>query len=169
MNEKSPAKTGLSTWVRVVFGLSLALNLLVVGLLIGTVVRFGDKDGRRPPPHSMGTAMYHELPHEDRKALRKNSQARASHSKEFRAAEAEAIAAALRTSPFDKGAVQAVLDGQAEHRLKWQETTQTAWLDQVSQMSMEARLEYADRLYKALTQPRGRDRHGREQRRKQDD
>lgn len=163
MTETSQTKTGLSTWVRVVFGVSLALNLLVVGLLVGTFMRFGDKEGRRPPPHSMGTAMYRELPREDRKALRKNSQSRANHSKDFRASEAEAIAAALRTSPFDKGAVQSVLDMQAEHRLDWQQTTQAAWLERVSQMSVEARLEYADRLFEALTRKRGPDRHERGQ------
>lgn len=169
MNETSQAKPSLSRWVRVVFGVSLALNFLVIGLLVGTFIRFGDTKGRRPPPHSMGTAMYRELPHEDRKALRKNSQARANHSREFRSNEAEAIAEALRASPFDKKAVQALLKGQAEHRLKWQESTQSAWLDRVSQMSSEARSEYADRLYEALTQPRGSDRHERGQRRKQQD
>lgn len=161
MNEASKTKTGLNIWVRVVFGVSLALNLLVIGLLVGTFMRFGDKEGRRPPPHSMGTAMYRELPLEDRKALRKNSQSRANHSKEFRTSEAEAIAAALRTSPFDKGAVQSVLDAQAEHRLDWQKTTQAAWLERVSQMSAEARLEYSDRLFEALTRKRGQDRHER--------
>lgn len=168
MNETSQTKSSLSKWVRVVFGVSLGLNLLVIGLLVGTIMRFGDTEGRRPPPHSMGTALYRELPHEDRKALRKSSQMRASHSKEQRIAEAEAFTAALRASPFDKDAVKTVLNEQAKYRLEWQETAQIAWLERVSQMSVEARSEYADRLYEALTHAHRPDRHERGQRRNQE-
>ncbi|MFT4959489.1 MAG: putative membrane protein [Paracoccaceae bacterium] len=151
MSETSQTKPRLSTWVSVVLGLSLALNLLVIGLVVGTFIRFSDMEGRRPPPHSMGAAMYRELPKSDRVALRQNSQRHATHSMETRVAEAAAIAAALRMHPFDEKAVQAVLDEQAEYRIGWQKTAQIAWLDQVSQMSSADRSEYVDRLQKSLT------------------
>ena len=157
MNETSQIKTRLRTWIRVVFGLSLALNFLVIGLVIGTVVRFGGTEGGRPHPHSMGVALYRELPQADRKALRENSRRHAFHSKETRIVEADAIAAALRIHPFDKEAVRAVLEEQAQYRIGWQKTAQNAWLDQVSQMTVADRSDYADRLQASLTRYPGRD------------
>lgn len=161
MNQTTPTTTGPRLWLRIVFGISLALNLLVIGLVVGAIARFGGMEGRRLPPHSMGAAMYRELPRADREALREKSQTRATHSVESRVAEANAIAAALRADPFDKGAVQVVLDEQAQHRIGWQQSAQTAWLDRVSLMSIADRSEYADRLHGSLTRHRGSDHHGR--------
>lgn len=161
MNETTQTTTGPRLWLRIVFGISLALNLLVIGLVVGAVVRFGGIEGRRPPPHSMGAAMYRELPQADRKALREASQRRTNHSMESRVAEADAIAAALQADPFDRGAVQVVLDEQAQHRIGWQKTAQLAWLDRVSQMSVSNRSDYADRLRDSLTWHRGSAHRGR--------
>lgn len=157
MTENAHPKPGLSTGLRVVFGVSLALNLLVIGLLAGAALRFADTEGRRPLPHSLGTAMYREMPREDREILRKNAQRRAEQSRKFRISEATAIADALRTSPFDRNALQEVLDKQAEQRIGWQKMTQTVWLNRISRMSVEDRTEYADRLYISMTTPRGKD------------
>ena len=157
MTETEHPKSRLSTRLRLVFGMSLALNFLVIGLLVGAAFRFADTEGRRLPPHTLGTAMYREMPRADRAFLRKTSQYRAEHAKEFRIAEATAIADALRMTPFDRDAVQSVLDTQAEQRIGWQKKTQSAWLDRVSQMNVEDRTEYADRLYLSMTTPRGKE------------
>lgn len=138
-------------WLRIVLGVSLALNLLVVGLIVGAIVRFGDMDGHRSLPHSMGAAMFRELPREDRQALRQIAGDHPIRSQQLRAEEARLIADALQTNPFDRDAVQSVLDAQTQHRVSWQNSAQMAWLDQVSQMSTAVRSRYAERLYDSMT------------------
>ena len=63
-----PAAPGTKPWLRVVLGLSLMLNLLIVGLVLGAVIRFGGP-GERPPPPT-GVAMFRALPSDDRRAMR---------------------------------------------------------------------------------------------------
>ena len=48
-----PPKPRTPKWVRVLLALSLALNLLIIGLVGGAMVRFGGSDGMRPPPRSI--------------------------------------------------------------------------------------------------------------------
>lgn len=137
------------TWVRILLGVSLALNLAVIGLAIGAAVRFGGPDGAHRPSPPMGAILYRELPREDRKALR----GRAFGSREEHAAkrrdEAVAIDAALRAVPFDAAALGAFLDRQARDREAFQSAVQEAWLARVSGMSDAERAAYADRLMQA--------------------
>ena len=135
-------------WMRIVLGLSLALNLVVVGIVGGALLRFGGPAGFLPPSVSLGAAMYRELPKEERRAIvaetRKSTSARPMR----RGKEAEALAAALRAEPFDPAAVQQVLSGQVEARRDWHQSMQAAWLTRVTEMSAEDRRAYADRGYR---------------------
>lgn len=142
-------------WLRLAFGASLALNLLVIGLVAGTAFRYGGKDGMRPPPSSFGATMYRQLSRDDRRALRaamKNGGPKDQFAR--RKSEAQAIGAALRADPFDADAVETLLEGQASQRRDWQMSVQTAWMARLEKMSPAERTAYADRLEQALISPR---------------
>lgn len=138
-------------WLRIVFGLSLALNLLVLGVAVGAALRFGGPDGARRPPPVVGAALYRELPRDDRRAFRqameKSPQARGPGRKEV----AGQIAALLRASPFDISALQALLDDQAAQRGQWQKAASQALIAQLARMDPQERAAYADRVEEALS------------------
>lgn len=158
MSENQPTKSPTRLWLRVLLGLSLALNLLVVGLVGGAMIRFGGPDGMRAPPRSVGAVMFRELSREDRRALWRHSNGdhRARHKED-----AQAVNAAMRAIPFETSALEALLRGQAEQRLAFRNTVQQAWLTRVAAMSDAEREAYADRLEHALNRPRFRSRHER--------
>jgi len=132
-------------WIRVLLIVSLGLNLLVVGLVGGAMLRFGP-DGMRPPLRSVGAAMYRELPRKDRRALWAGSSHAHGDRHARRKADALAVSAAIRATPFDAAALAAVLDEQAERRLGFRQSMQSAWLARVAGMSGAERQAYADRL-----------------------
>lgn len=140
----SAAPTGMKPWLRIVFGLSLAVNLLVVGLMVGAFLRFGLPGGDRPPPPT-GISVFRALPSEDRKALR-------DHLRETlpppadRRSEVNALVRALTADPFDPEALEAVMTAQAAPRIAFQEAMEQAWLQRVVTMDDAERADYADRL-----------------------
>ena len=106
-------------WMRVLLGVSLALNLLVAGLAAGAALRHGRAGGMHAAPHSLAGAMIRELPPQDRRALSalaRDDLARDGHGdrRARRRAEAAAVTGALRAVPFDAAALRAVLEGTAE-------------------------------------------------------
>ncbi len=146
-NNRAP-KVGL--WWRVLLGVSLALNLLVIGLVIGMLARFGGPDGVRPPPQALGAALYRELPRTERKAFREAMRDVSGERWDSRRNQAKALGAALRATPFDAASLGELLSDHATHRVKWQSALNAAWLDRVAAMSDNERIEYADRVEQAL-------------------
>ncbi|MCF6231810.1 MAG: periplasmic heavy metal sensor [Rhodobacteraceae bacterium] len=144
IHEQPRSKT--PKWVRILLALSLALNLLVIGLVGGAMMRFGGPDGMRPPPRSIGAVLYRALPDEQRRALRSYSrQARSGHVKQRRG-QIKAISATIRATPFDADAVSVVLDSHRSELDLARQSLQLAWLAQVEQMSDEERQAYGERL-----------------------
>ncbi|TMV08011.1 periplasmic heavy metal sensor [Ruegeria sediminis] len=146
MSEEKP-KT--RRWLPILLGLSLALNLLVVGVVLGTAMRFRGGEGMRHAP-SFGPVLYRALPEEDRKALR--GQLRRDHeaSSHERREDFEALADALRAVPFDPDAVQVLIGAQAAHRAETHMALNRAWLERVSAMSDAQRAAYAERVEEAV-------------------
>ncbi len=91
--QKAP-RTG--RWVRWLLAGSLAMNLLVVGLAIGAVMRFGGPENARRPPPSLVATLYRALPREDRQAVRSALHKAPRAQIEDRRAGTRALAAALR-------------------------------------------------------------------------
>lgn len=161
-NDKSPSRR--SVWLRILLGASLALNLLVLGLAIGAVLRFGGPDGARRPPPVLGAALYRELPREDRRAYRKAMQELPNVRGPDRKTAARQIAQLLRATPFDPDALGTLLGEYATRRDKWHAMAGMVLLEQVDQMSENERMAYADRIEEALSRDRHRSRKHREKR-----
>ena len=134
---------------------SLALNLLIVGVALGTVLRVKGGDHVKSPP-GFGSALYRALPKDERKALRGELFDQHKKGAKTRSQDFAALSAALRTSPFDPAAVQVLLDQQAQSMADLQSALQQEWLARVTAMSDEERLVYAERLEEVIKRgPRG--------------
>ena len=137
--------------LRIVLGVSLALNLAVIGLAVGAGLRMaGGSEARRPPP-SVGAALYRAMPREDRQALRARMQtggrAERDAQRQRDVAEARAI---LATEPFDPAALDALLKAEDRERQQWMDAAQAAWLARVEGMSAEERAAYVERLDRVM-------------------
>lgn len=143
MSDTAPAPK-VRPWLRLLLAGSLALNLLVVGLVAGAAWRFaGPGHDRGPPP--TGVALIRALPPADRQALRDRIRAEAPPDTDRRA-EAESLARALEAKPFDRDALAAEVARQTHARGSFQSILLKVWLDHVAAMDDDRRAAYADRL-----------------------
>ncbi len=140
-------------WLRILLIGSLALNLLVVGLVIGAALRFGGPDRAHRPPPPMGAALYRALPRDERRAFRKAMQEAPFNPSRNRQAQARALADVLRATPFQPTALSEALAGHADERAAWQATVHAVWMDRVREMSDAERAAYADRVEEEMANP----------------
>ncbi|WP_037307804.1 periplasmic heavy metal sensor [Ruegeria halocynthiae] len=132
-------------WMPILLAVSLALNLLVVGVALGTAFRVkGGHHGKAPP--GFGSALYRALPKEDRVALRQELSERHVKGSKHRSQDFDALGTALRSDPFEPEAVQVLLQQQAQSMADLQVALQEEWLARITEMSDEERQVYADRL-----------------------
>ena len=139
--------------LRWALGLSLALNLAVVGMVAGAMLRDGH-GMRGAMVRDLGFGVFSEaLSREDRRALRAALFERAPEMREMRRQRQEdmqALVAILRSEPFDAAALAARMAEQ-EARLAAQLRLGQALLqDRIAGMTPEARRGFADRLEAGL-------------------
>jgi uncharacterized membrane protein len=142
--------------MKILLVVSLALNLLVAGALIGAVARH-DRDERRErsevPREFMRSPFLGALEGEDRRAVGRELMRDEGSLRENRAelrARFERLLVAIRAEPFDRAAIEAILDEQRAAGARRLELAEAAVLDRLSAMSPEARAAYADRLDRSL-------------------
>lgn len=144
-------------WMRLALGVSLALNLLVLGVVIGALLRPGAERHGGAGARSMGVMLFRALPAEDRRALRAEMRGMAQRARPAEdAAGMGALDAALRAQPFDPAALDALVAQSNQRRHAWQQEMHQAWLNRVAGMSDGERAAYADRLQKAVLRKPGK-------------
>jgi uncharacterized membrane protein len=135
--------------VRIALILSLTLNLLVLGIVGGSILAHGWRDDPRRV-RDVGFGPYTEaLSPEDREALRDGFMKSApDFRKQREAARADVVrlADAIRAEPFDRAAVAAVMDDQAERIAERMHLGRGLLLDRLEAMGPEARMVLADRI-----------------------
>lgn len=163
----TPGKSGRG-W-RVVLIVSLALNLAVLGVIGGWILRHGIGPHGAHGPHAarlaqMGGPLTHALDSEGRRAvavqLRAERGARSAHRAALRES-FEALLADLRAQPFDPHRVETRLAAQRAQVAGRLEAGHAALVVHLSELSDTARAAYADRLEENLHQWRGPHRHHR--------
>lgn len=148
----SPARMGRK--MRILLILSLGLNFLVVGAVVGVGAKIL-RDG--PPPHRSDTGAVpfvraldghdrREVGRAIRKAYRDGGIDRAGDRRDY-----DAAVQILRNDPFDEAAMRALLSRQAKAAGTRFATSQEAWLGHVMSMDAESRRAYADRLVEVLS------------------
>lgn len=159
-----PAQPRTRTWVRVALVVSLALNLLVLGMIGGAVINHGRGDPRAVTgPADLGP-YGRALSDADRAALRKAIRAEGPRLRENREAVRAGfreLTGALRAEPYDHARVTAIIEGQQARVEAQVDLLRALMLDRVAQMTPAERAGFADRLEEVLRHgpPRDRD-HG---------
>jgi uncharacterized membrane protein len=138
-------------WMKITLGLSLALNLLVAGMVGGAVLGRGHDrhDGLRSERFTSGDALVRALSPDDRRAVRR---ALGPRGKTFAAQRAQMATASdrmvalLRSTPFDAAAFGDAIDARARLGADLADAGQAALIAQIATLSQAQRNAYADRL-----------------------
>jgi len=157
MTTEPTARSGLSTPLRWLLVVSLALNLLVAGLLVGAVLRH---DGPRRHMELGPGPFAQALSPEDRRAILTELRDRPGvgpPNREERQQAMSEVLAALRSEPFDPGQVEAALASQSDRVASVGRAIQAAMIERIAAMSAEDRAAFADRLETELARGPGRD------------
>ena len=162
MTNAQPQKTGFR-WGKGLLFISLAANLLIVGMVAGAVYRNGGPPARhaeQPPLRDLGYGPYgRALSQDDRRdidrAMAERSGDLNANRDEFRV-QIKALLKALRTSPYDGKTVGAIIGAQQERLLQRQDIGRVLLLEQIENMSDDERSKFANRLARSLRGPAGR-------------
>lgn len=142
-------------WVLPLLFLSLAMNLLVVGVVIGWLISpggpkrsdFGSARGL------VGEPFLRALPEEQRRAMLRDAMREAPRIRESREnlrARFDAFLGALRAEPFDTDLVADLLDQQRSVAQRRQDIGEGLLLERLAAMTPAERRAYADRLESSL-------------------
>ncbi|WP_299873866.1 periplasmic heavy metal sensor [uncultured Sulfitobacter sp.] len=161
MSETVGAKPPSRRW-RWLLGVSLALNLMFIGLVAGAVLRGGGPHGggkHAAELRGFGAPYLRELPRAERRALFRALRT-GGHlpDRAARRAAYDTMVTALRTQPFEPTQAETILRQYAGALGRAQEAAQAEWLRQVSQMSEADRAAYADRLEERMQRRPRKDR-----------
>ena len=132
---------------KILFGISLALNLLIVGALGGVMVRIGK--GPMVNHRSSGFLYMRALNFEDKKALRKQLFKSKNSRTLGRAKEHISYISAveiLKKHPFERTAFENLLDEQTKHSKSKQSSARIALVKHIENMTKEERSNYTRRL-----------------------
>lgn len=146
--------------LRIALAVSLALNLAVIGMVAGAMLREGH-DFRRSMPRDLGFGPFAEaLRPEDRKALRDGLIARAPEIRDARRqmrADTQALLGVLRADPFDPAGLHGLMEAQ-HNRLSTQlKLGQELLEDFLAAMPPEERRAFVERLEAGLRHGGGAD------------
>lgn len=149
-------KPRMGRGMRILLILSLAFNLLIIGLAVGAVLSGGPKGHRdaRMPAHVRA------LDFEDRRAIGRDIRAAykaGAFGKRAERQKSEQLADLIAAPSFDRAAVSALSDEiEATKRIRF-EVARDIWLDRIESMDPQVRAAYAERLREVLAQ-KGKDR-----------
>lgn len=145
-----PARSGRG--LRIALGVSVALNLLVAGLVAGALLRDGDPRARMVRDLDFGP-FTEALSPKDREALRRDFLTRAPEMRDVRRqmrADLGAFLQILRSDPLDAEALAGVLANQRERLSRRVDLGQDLLLERLAGMTRDERLAFADRLERRL-------------------
>lgn len=128
---------------------SLGINLLVAGIVVGSIVAGPMRGGRPPSVEFVLGPFARALAPEDRLAIARDLYARSdlrAMDRRERHGDLTELAAALRAEPFDREAVEAVMSRQRDRVRGLETAVEAAVLDRLGRMSAEERAGFADRL-----------------------
>lgn len=136
-------------WTRVLLFVSLAFNLLIVGLVVGAIASGGPRNGPRSKSTDVVTPYTRALDDKGRKSLRekfKGELREHRQSPQERSAQYRKVLELLRADTLDAGALENVLNEQSQRAVRSREIGQSVLLMYLVEMNDDARAEYAQRL-----------------------
>lgn len=140
-------------WIKLLLGVSLGANLLVIGLAAGAAWRFSNapsRDGARG-----GFAFVSALEREDRRALfAQVGQARRDMARQGRE-DISAVLDLLRAEELDRALLEARISGFNDRNQGMRSTIQAGLVEQIVAMTPQERAAYAERLERQMKEGRG--------------
>lgn len=141
-------------WMRIALAVSLALNLLVVGIVVGAITMHGRHDRERRIARDVAAAPFvMALDDADRRAVIDELRSETGSLRENRRlirARFGALLEALRAESFDRGTVETLLAEQRGAATVRQEVGERIFLDRLERMSAAERAAFADRLERSI-------------------
>lgn len=149
MSQTTPAEAPIRKRVRILLIVSLALNLAVVGLVGGVILRGGPSGG---PPRSidmavgpLGTALSREDRRAIGQALRNDPVSRSLSREEFARVRAE-LATIVSAEPFDAAALSDAIEARREQLSAVQDAAAGLLVARIGAMTVEERQAIGDAL-----------------------
>ena len=136
---------------------SLALNLLIVGVIAGVVLTGGPGNDRREVRSDVGGfTLVRALPRDARAELRKRFEAKRANLRESGngSPSKQDILATLRATPFDPQAFAELVSSQTRSLAERGRLGQEALVEQVAEMTDDERRAYADDVEDAFSRRR---------------
>lgn len=159
MSETSKTPRRSWPWLKITLFVSLAVNLMILGLVAGTVL--GKKPGERTTMlRDLGYGPFiSALPREDRREIGQEIRDREGSFRKNRAEfrrEFEAFLTVLRSDPLDEAALRQAVERQRGQVTDRMALGQALLLEQIRDMTPDARAAYADELDKLFKRrPKG--------------
>lgn len=152
--ESTPPTPKSPRWMRVLLVLSLALNLMILGLVVGSFVSGGGKPSGKSGPRDTGFGpISRALSPEDRRDLGRDIRRATRSMAPAMKSEWNAVLETLRMEEFDPSALTEVFGTQREANTARMEIAQTTLIAHIAQMTRDERLAFAERLEEALSKP----------------
>ncbi len=149
-------KSGVPTWIKLLLGVSLALNLAIAGTVVGFAVR-GGKDGSfgRPPVRELSFGPFSDaLTRDQRRQLLRGFMEKGPRGHEIGdqiRQEYFGIVSALKQVPFDPAQLNEAVAAQSQKMTERLDLGRQALVDLISGMSPDERAAFIDRLEHALS------------------
>jgi uncharacterized membrane protein len=147
-------------WIKVLLVISLALNLMIAGVVLGTVV---SSDKRRDGPPDRREAnfgpMTRALAPEDRRKLGREIRRATKDLLSTARPDWQNVLTALRSDTFDPEELRRVFASQRDMNAARMSVAQDVLIQHILELSDPDRLEFADRLETALEKPPHRQRN----------
>lgn len=149
-------------WLLPLLFISLALNLLIVGIVVGWMASHGgDRRGEYGAVRGLvGEPFLRALPDDHRQAMLRDVMREAPRIRESRdslRARFQAFLAALRADPYDPSAVAALLQQQRQVALQRQDIGERFLLQRIEAMTPQEREDYASALERSFRRLTRRD------------
>ena len=140
---------------KILFGISLGLNLLIVGAIGGAMIRMS----KGPAANHRGSGLLYmrALNFEDKKLLRKEIFKNKDNHKREMAKEHRVYTFAitiLKRHPFDQNAFETLLDEQKKYANSRQRLARIALVKHIGNMTKQERIIYAKRLENLINRKR---------------
>ncbi len=142
------ATPGSSRLMRRVLIVSVALNLLVAGVVVGVVLRTDDRAPRLVTPPDL-RAVISALPDESREAVRgkvRSAVMGGPGERRERLMQGRAFVAAFTADPMDRAALEAILADRRDVGIEIRVELEQALLDEMEQLGVEERRAILERL-----------------------
>ncbi len=154
------AKGGCPAWIRIVLAISLALNLLIAGMILGRALHPVAMPGTLParmapgPLSDLGFGPFgRALGGEDQRRIREALAARAARLEGNRremANDFRALISALKASPYDASRVEQLVDRLYARLREREEVGKALLLEHLARMDDAERARYARRLERLI-------------------